>query len=172
MILSLDKDRRFTRAFLFLDRNRTGYLNAENLIEALRLAGAAPTAAQIRELPQSATLTDIRGIIKTCPSSLGFIDSSRQSTEMARLGKLLDKYKTGFISPMELTEVLQAGGSSFSLPDISELIKDPRKTFTHPRTGELDIERFLRTLQWILWGFLFRKWLKRISDSKRVVVLV
>ena len=146
MILSNDKDRRFTRAFLFLDKNRTGHLGTENLINALRIAGAAPTPAQIRALPPSATLTDMRGIIKTTPSNLGFREYGDQALELDRFAKLLDKHQTGFISPMELTEVLLAGGSGFHLQDISDLIKDPRRSFTHPRTGEIDIERFLRTL--------------------------
>jgi Ca2+-binding EF-hand superfamily protein len=139
-------DYRLTKAFNFNDSRRNGHIDQQGFANALRVAGATPLSDQLKSLPATATLSDIRSIAQSAPDNLGLFDASTLANFVAKLSKLLNVSQTGYISPMQLVEILRAGGDGFTLADASDLLEDPKKVFTHPKTGEIDIDRFLRTL--------------------------
>jgi Ca2+-binding EF-hand superfamily protein len=139
-----ERDRRLLKAFNLFNRSNTGRLDKNGIVNALRVAGGCPSQAMLKWLPSSATLPDLRQMIKAYPERVGFM--ADQEAELTKLSELLDKSQTGLITKIDLGKILTSGGDPLETSDARELMADPKLTFTSPKNGDIEIKRFLRNL--------------------------
>lgn len=126
------------RVFKYFDKDNSGYLEINELGDALRCVGLNPSKAQIDNLiKESDTNSDKKLNIEEFKDMYARVEVSASITleDLIKEFKEFDKNNSGNFDIRELEEILTSQGESMSRDEIKELLGD----FDKNHDGTVDI---------------------------------
>ncbi|CAE7225925.1 CML12, partial [Symbiodinium natans] len=124
--MTYDCEAAVAKIFETFDKEGSGYLAAERLGDALRLAGTNPTHAEVSHLlerlghPSAFDAAALRQVMEEAVSEWL---SKDQASELLSSFRLFDPAGCGRLSKQELLRIMQMGGYSFGEKEMEEMLQ-------------------------------------------------